>query len=387
MELSSEDLLRLNVLLANDIEAIRIDEQHMTVYGLARGNEARIPLVPNCRPEKYLRLVREMLSSHVLGSPGGYPVFLQRWTRMGQAREAQLDKLLLLGEPEAVVAVAGAAGLSDDLARRAWWAMPTADIARRLLEKDVVVKGQMGRELAAYLVEYLPFETEPLTVIATVRLILQTGLIDTEARARIFRLGTHRNAYHIGFLDAVPDDLPQPLSARDDYAGYRDRLAALAERGNALAAFLTKLLDAPGQTFLAVSEAQLQHPVDKYTVAALMDIIGNYFRPARCAAEPAGEIDAVLKCTETLMASARDELKALLEGVPELRGEISAMLTLAHTGERLVTPIIAVTTASGTLLRRKLEPVVNPVLQQYAVLRKTVCPPSGDRLDRKISGS
>ena len=370
MELSSEDLLRLNVLLANDIEAIRIDEQTMTVYGLARGNEARIPLSPNCRPEKYLRLVREMLSSHVLGSPGGYPVFLQRWTRMGQAREAQFDKLLLLGEPEAVIAVAGAAGLSDDLARRAWWAMPTADIARRLLEKDVVVKGRMGQELAAYLVEHLPFETEPLTVIATVRLILQTGLIDTEARGRIFRLGTPRNAYHIGFLEAVPDELPHPLPARDDYAGYRDSLAALVEHGNALAAFLAKLLDAPGQTFLAVSETQLQHPVDKYTVAALMDIIGNYFRPARCAAEPAGEIDAALKCTETLMASARDELKALLEGVPELTGEIGAMLTLAHASERLVTPIIAVTTASGTLLRRKLEPVVNPVLQQYALLRK-----------------
>ncbi|MEK7223086.1 MAG: sulfur reduction protein DsrS [Pseudomonadota bacterium] len=377
MQLSSEDLLRLNVLLANDIEAIRIDEQHMTVYGLARGNEARIPLSPNCRPEKYLRLVREMLSSHVLGSPGGYPVFLQRWTRMGQAREAQLDKLLLLGEPEAVIAVAGAAGLSDDLARRAWWAMPTADIARRLLEKDVVVKGRMGQELAAYLVEHLPFETEPLTVIATVRLILQSGLIDTEARGRIFRLGTHRNVYHIGFLDAVPDDLPQPLPARSDYAAYRDRLAVLVEHGNALAAFLAKLLDAPGQTFLAVSETQLQHPVDKYTVAALMDIIGNYFRPARGGAEPAGEIDAALKCTETLMASARDELETLLEGVPELRNEIGAMLTLAHTGERLVTPIIAVTTASGTLLRRKLEPVVNPVLQQYAVLRKIAPPQTG----------
>jgi hypothetical protein len=374
-------LLRLNVLLANDIEAIRIDEQHMTVYGLSRGNEARIPLSPNCRPEKYLRLVREMLSSHVLGSPGGYPVFLQRWTRMGQAREAQLDKLLLLGEPEAVVAVAGAAGLSDDLARRAWWSMPTADIARRLLEKDVVVKGRMGQELAAHLVEYLPFETEPLTVIATIRLILQTGLIDSEARERIFRLGTHRNAYHIGFLDAAPDDLPQPLPARDDYAGYRDRLAALVEHGNTLAAFLAKLLDAPGQTFLSVSETQLQHPVDKYTVAALMDIIGNYFRPARYSAEPAGEIDAALQCTETLMATARGELKALLEGVPELRGEIGAMLTLAHTGERLVTPIIAVTTASGTLLRRKLEPVVGPLLQQYGVLRKIA--PSEGRSNRR----
>jgi len=107
-----------------------------------------------------------------------------------------------------------------------------------------------------------------------------------------------------------------------------------------------------------------------------MDIIGNYFRPARCAAEPAGEIDAALQCTETLMASARDDLKALLEGVPELRGEIGAMLTLAHSGERLVTSIIAVTTASGTLLRRKLEPVVDPLLQQYGVLRK-IAPTEG----------
>src|SRR3989304_10274126 len=147
------------------------------------------------------------------------------------------------------------------------------------------------------------------------------------------------------------------------------------------------MLDAPGPTFLALSETQLQHPVDKYTVAALMDIIGNYFRPARSAAQPAGKIDAALKCTETLMASARDELKALLEGVPELTGEIGAMLTLAHASERLVTPIIAVTTASGTLLRRKLEPVVNPVLLQYAVLRKIVPPQTGTTSRRHSTNS
>ena len=385
MELSSEDLLRLNVLLANDIEAIRIDERDMTVHGLARGHEARVPLSPNCRPEKYLRLVREMLSSHVLGSPGGYPVFLQRWTRMGQARAAQLDKLLLLGEPEAVIAVAGAAGLSDDLARRAWWAMPTADIARRLLEKKTVVRGKMGKELADYLVEHLPFESEPLTVIATVRLILQSGLIDAETRERIFRLGTHRNVYHIGFLDAAPDNLPNPLPARDDFTNYREKLAALGGRGNTLAAFLAKLLDSPGQTFLAVSEAQLQHPVDKYTVAALMEIIGKFFKPAQCAAALASEIGEALDGAEVLMTSARDELAGLLETVPELRAETGAMLTLAHASEQLVTPVIAVTTASGTLLRRKLEPVLAPVLQQYAVLRKTGrAPPSAGSSRRNL---
>jgi len=386
MELSSEDLLRLNVLLANDVEAIRIDEGSLTVYGLSRGNEARVPLRPNCRPEQYLKRVREMLSSHVLGSPGGYPVFLQRWTRMGQARDAQLDKLLLLGEPEAVVAVAGAAGLSDDLARRAWWALPTSDIARRMLEKDTVVQGAMGKQLAAHLVEHLAFETEPMTVIATVQLILQPGLIDAETRARIFRLGTHRNAYHIGFLAASPDELPDAARARADYDHYRAYLDAFAGGGNSLAAFLAKLLDRPGQTFLAVSEAQLQHPVDKYTVAALMEILGNYFVPARGATGPLGAIDDALECAAAQVAAAKGELAALLKSLPELREEIGAMLTLAHCSERLITPIIAVTSASGTLLRRKLEPVLEPVLRQYAVLRKTAQAPAGGATRRRASG-
>ena len=42
MELSNEDLLRLNVLLANPIEAIRIDESSMTVCGLSGATAARV---------------------------------------------------------------------------------------------------------------------------------------------------------------------------------------------------------------------------------------------------------------------------------------------------------------------------------------------------------
>lgn len=385
MDLSSEDLLRLNVLLANDIEAIRIDEGSMIVYGLARGNEARVPLNPNCRPEKYLRLVREMLSSHVLGSPGGYPVFLQRWTRMGQAREARLDKLLLLGEPEAVTAVAGAPGITDELARRTWWAMPTSDIARRLLEKQAVVQGKMGKELAQFLVEHLPFESEPMLVIATIRLVLQPGLIEVAARERIFRLGTHRNVYHIGFLEAVPDDLPDPLPARDDAADYRDRLLAIT-KNNSLAAFLWKLLDSPGQTFLAVSEMQLRHPVDKYTVARLMDVIGKYFKPGFIGQKRANEFDEALATAKARLRDPMEDLATLLSCVPELENEITAMLTLAHTGEALVTPFIAASTASGTLLRRKLEPVLDPLLEQYATLRQTSHAPVSDRSARRVSG-
>src|SRR3989344_6462309 len=115
MSLSTEDQLRLNVLLAHDVLEIRLDESAMIVHAWSPSGEARVPLNPNARPGNYLKQVRELLSSHALGSPGGYPVFLQRWTRMGQARENRLDRLLLLGEPEAITAVAGSPALTDEL--------------------------------------------------------------------------------------------------------------------------------------------------------------------------------------------------------------------------------------------------------------------------------
>ncbi|MDH5436477.1 MAG: sulfur reduction protein DsrS, partial [Gammaproteobacteria bacterium] len=91
--LSDQDSLRLNVLLANDVKAIRIDESRMEVFGLTDDGEVKVPLNPNSRDDQYLKRVREILSGHVMGSPGGYPVFLQRWTRMGQARHENLAEL------------------------------------------------------------------------------------------------------------------------------------------------------------------------------------------------------------------------------------------------------------------------------------------------------
>lgn len=376
MSLATEDLLRLNVLLANNIEAIRIDEQTMTVHGLAGDQEAAVHLNPNCRTEQYLRRVREVLSSHVLGSPGGYPVFLQRWTRMGQARQSQLEKLLLLGEPEAVIAVAGAPDLTDEIARRVWWTMPTADIARRMLARETIVRGEMGRVLAAYLVEHLPFEDDPLAIITTVRLVLQPGLIDPDTRQRIWSRGTHRNAYHVGFLEAVPDDLPDSVPARPDLDQWREPLAALAAEGNPLAAFLAHLLDVPGQTFLAVSQGLLENPVSQDSAAALLNAIGRYFRPARGQTFGARDVQAILGACEELGDPAAIRVVA---ACPALKPEVMAMLALGQVSEALIVEILARTSASGTLLRRKLEPVIQPLLAQYAALRGSAYAPARRR--------
>ena len=81
MDLSTEDKLRLNVLLSQSLQAIRIDESRMELYALSEKGEATVALHPNCKDEKYLKIVRQWLSTNILGSPGGYPVFLRRWTK------------------------------------------------------------------------------------------------------------------------------------------------------------------------------------------------------------------------------------------------------------------------------------------------------------------
>lgn len=376
MELSAEDSLRLNVLLAN-AEAIRIDEQAMVVYGLTGSAEARVSLNPNCRPEEYLRHVREVLSSAALGSPRGYPVFLQRWARMGQMQNAPLEKLLMLGEPEAVVAVACAPGLTDELARRAWWAAPTPEVARYMLVREDVVRGTMGQALAHYLVEYLPFETEPLDMLNTVRLVLQPGLIDTDTRHRIWQNGSQRHAYRVGFLEMAADDLPEPQPARGDLERYREALGWLSAAGNPVAELVQRVLGSSGQTFIHICTEALRQPVNKEVCSALLNAVGRYFGPLR---RLDGEVSDIAWLMQEADAWCEGEdgscadLSQVRAACPELASELRAMLVLAHTSEALATQIFARTDAVGSLLRRKLEPLTVPLQEQVAVLRGARAP-------------
>jgi hypothetical protein len=71
--LTPEDSLRLNVLLKQDLHALRIDEGKMLVHALTARGEARVVLNPNCSEEAYLRKVREVISSQVLAYPTAIP--------------------------------------------------------------------------------------------------------------------------------------------------------------------------------------------------------------------------------------------------------------------------------------------------------------------------
>lgn len=358
--LSDEDTLRLNVLMAGEVQAVRLDEGAMALYALTPRGEATVRLSPNCGPAPYLKKVREFLAGHVLGSPQGYPVFIQRWTRMGQAREQGLDKLLLLGEPEAAVSVAYSPGLTDELARRAWWVMPAADNARRMLERECVREGAMGKVLAEFLVEHLPFETEPHTIIDTMRIVLQPGLIEDAVQQRLWNKARHNPTYLVGFLERMADTLPEPLPSRREEAAALEPLAA----GNPVAAQLLRVLDGPGQTFLATVEDVLRRPADQDVVNALLNAVGAYFGTSQDTESSIDELG-----TQAQRCFADPEAQAILATAPELENELRALLFLSLVDSGLARPIFRTTTAIGTLMRRKLEPVTGPIQLSIAVLR------------------
>lgn len=371
MELSNEDALRLNVLLNQDLQAIRIDESKMIVYGLSDKGEATVSLNPNCRDEQYLKQVKELISTQVLGSPGGYPVFLRRWTRMGQTRDKSLDKLLQLGESEAVVAVVHAEGLTDDLARRAWWAMPCSENARCMLQREAVVQGEMGPVLAEFLLEFLPFEEEPRDIVESVRLVLQPGLIDEATRADLWSKGQRKNAYLVGFLKTLPDALPEPATPHPEFETLQPALDALIEQGNPAARQLRRTLDAPGQAFLKTASQVMKKPANQDVVVALLEALEAYFAALHPGCEPCREVDTLLetarRCCEEpqqLPAPARE----VIEQVPESRELAESALVLAQMGVPVVNPIFAATDSVGSVMRRKIEPVSTPFFEHVGRL-------------------
>jgi hypothetical protein len=368
MDLSAEDNLRLNVLLAQNLQAVRIDESKMVVFALTDKGEAKVPLNPNCRHEKYIKQVKAVLSTHVMGSPGGYPVFLKRWTRMGQARDESLAQLLMLGEEEAVVAAVHAAGLTDELAERAWWAMPTAENARRMLEKEAVVRGRTGPVLAEFLVEFLPFEEEQRAMIESVRLVLQPGLIGDEEIQKLWKRARVKRSLYVGFMHTVPDKLPAAAEAHAMHDEVSAKLKPLADAGNRYADMIIRTFSDSGQCFLNTAKEALKKPSDQEVVESLLDAIAAYFSSIKPESFTADDIDAITAEADQLCSS-DEAIIAVLQLLPELETAMRAMLILSCLGVKLVNPIFSRTDAIGTMMRKKIQPVTDPIFEQLAVLQ------------------
>ena len=366
MDLSSEDSLRINVLLANKPLAVRIHESSMTLFGLTESGDAQVKLNPNCRDEQYIKKVKEVLSSPISGSPGGYPVFIQRWTRMGQMRDDNLAQLLLLGEPEAVVAAVCAPGMTDELARRAWWAMEDAENARRLLEHEDVVKGKMGPVLAHYLIEHLPFEVEPEKMIQSVSRVLQPGLTEAQTREDLWKKGLRKGAYHVGFIMTIPDDLPIEKPAHDLFETLAAQYATDAQSPQVTT--VLKILSHRGQSFLEALKTILKKPSNQEVVNETLDAVRFYLEDFRPEGDPDMTMEELRVEAQAFVDTPSQDIQRLIDIDENMSGILRSIRVLSGMGYGVLRPVFHDTTAIGSLMRKKLIPVFEPLHEEIANL-------------------
>jgi hypothetical protein len=368
MELTPEDLLRLNVLLANQIQAIRIDESKMILYGLSERGDAKIQLHPNCRDDRYLQIVREAIADHIKEASGVYPAYIGYWHQM----EPDYDKLaqwLMFGEPEAVLSVVHTPSLTVELARRAWWAMPNTGNALCLLEQKAILQSEFAKELAQYLLELLPFEEDHNNLIESVHRILKAGVIEEETRMKMWNRGRTKSAYWVGFLKAQPDNLPEPLPQRVDAEQIQTALAPLVAQNNQIAKQLIRITSSAGQTFLNTCEQVLRKPSTQGVVNSLFEIIADYFSDIHPTTfDDKMEMPSLITLVNSLDDS--PEQQSVLTAMPAMKKTIRAMFLLSGLGDSVLRPIFLKTTAIGSLMRQKLKPITDQIFEELAILQK-----------------
>jgi hypothetical protein len=248
--------------------------------------------------------------------------------------------------------------------------METSEHARRMLANPKVVAGDMGPVLAAYLVEHLPFETEPDLMIETVRMVLQPGLLEEAQRRELWKKAGRKNAYYVGFLAAVPDELPVEASARADDERLEALLSPLSEAGNTYAQILLKTFSSKGQAFLDTVSTVLKKPATQEVVTITLDLLREYFAPIRPEGDPDKTIEDLIAEAERVCVPDTDpRIAEVLERAPALAGEVRAARILSGMGYGVARPALGGSTAIGSLMRRRLEPALGPVAEQIDILR------------------
>lgn len=335
--LAPEDTLKLNALIATCI-AIRIDVYKLLVVGLTPDNKEQImALNPTTDSDKTIQAVQKLLTNQVLGSMGGYPAYLKRWSRMGEVGSNNLKSLLKIGNIEAVVAVANSQNLDENIINQVWWCATNTDnqaeIGRFLLTRDFVIKHPVGKQIADYLLEFLPFTDDTTQLIDTTNLVLQGELISQTQKQKLWKQGQRKTAFLVGFIERMQGQLPND-----------EKVVAFKTNNKEL----EKINSEQGQILLATIAYILKKINQKYVLYRTLEVLGKYL--AHPMIQPLDNINALQQQAQTV-----------LEKLGMEDEKIKARLLLAGVSERLVVSTISAHSLAGSAIRKKLAEVLNPI--------------------------
>ncbi len=381
MKLTTEDLFKMNVLMAQKPRAIRIKENTMQVFGLTDKGDACVNLSTAARQIPYLRAVREFLADRMINSPGGFPIHITSWTRMGQTNVDNLESLLMLGEPDAVSAVVYAKALTPEIGHNAWWCVPESENARRMLEKEKIVNSELGPVLANHLYEHLDFETDPKLMVESVKLMLQPGLLSEEERDKLWKRSQRKGANMVGFLQSAPEAILHGCVDHQDYQQLSNDLSGITDSNeNHYVQLARWFLSREGQGFMQTAYKVLQKVSNQDVVLYLLETLRTKMQTfVPVAADTIStDLDEILKLSEALIdESSRqyfhtdEQWKSMimqLKNNHRSLDQIRSMLFLSQLTSPVVTPVFSRTTAEATLMRRKLKYLMDPIFAHFESL-------------------
>jgi hypothetical protein len=234
----------------------------------------------------------------------------------------------------------------------------------------------MGTVLAEFLVEFLPFEEEACNQIASVSLVLQEGLIEPAERMRLWEKARHKHAYYVGFLQAIPDELPDQQAANPAWTSSCQRLAGLLEEGNPFATQLCRLLSPAGQSYLASVDTVLKKPANQDVMVELMQALDRHAASLSLGEYKLDDIEDIVRMAGAMVAGevgtdseSNQSLQRLIRTHPGSARHVRAMLVLGLLGETVLNPVFSRTDAIGTVMRKKLKPVTEPIHEQINILK------------------
>ena len=360
-QLSTQDKLRLGVLATRNVRAIRIDEAAASLSALTDAGEARIPLNPGPDPIRYFRALREHLSELFLNLPGGYPAHIGRWTRMDSLHRNSA-RLLLLGDPEAVVAVAFADTIDARVAADVWWCGQNVEIALALLRHPGAADWPVGQELASFILGHLPFEEDAATVAGALGRILQPGLVSGDRAADLWRRGRRRHSWRAGFFLGHPALYPDTRGEHPECRVLGKRLSGHGLDRNPVALLLLEFLGEPGRNALAALAGALDNPREQEVVTLVFRRIHEVFRWPGPAPERPRESAAAWSLADDLLVREGGHAKAIRPLLGE--GQWDSLRSLAFlclVGEEMLAPVFGGNTFSGSVMLRHLGPVLADV--------------------------
>ncbi|OAD22021.1 protein involved in sulfur oxidation dsrS [Candidatus Thiomargarita nelsonii] len=138
---------------------------------------------------------------------------------------------------------------------------------------------------------------------------------------------------------------------------------------------MLRIISPAGQTFIDTCERVLRKPSNQDVVNTLFDVIAHYFESIR----PDNYdddmniitlVERASNCCETCLDTTSVERREILATMPEMQDSVKAMLILSGLGYSVLKPIFSRTTAIGSLMRKKLAPVTEPILEQLTILRQ-----------------